>query len=122
MDTLCIHHRVVARYLEAKPTGRAKGWETRKENDEFAKQNIPEEYHALWEKVKGQFKGDPHTRYEKFMEYIEVGGGAEDNIHVVMENAEKMLKEQQKKEKKETLCRKRCPSCYSGDDDGDTPF
>ena len=116
--------RVVARYLEAAGTGR--GWEKRRENDEFAKQNIPEEYHLLWEKVKRQFKGDPHSRYEQFMEWVEENPDA--NVTVQMEEAEKKLRSeqrgQQKKDRMEELCRKRCPSCYPGGsgDLGDAPF
>jgi len=111
--------RVVLRYLTAVyvPKGPAKSWETRKENDDFAKMNIPEKYHLLWEKTKGQYKGDPETRSEQFMENIG-WEGEDENIHLQNENADKMLKDHEKQVKKENLCRKRCPTCYT-DDKGD---
>jgi hypothetical protein len=103
--------RVTARYLEAKGTGR--GWETRRENDEFVEQNIPEELLLLWRKVKGQFKGDPHSRYEAFMEWVEENPDA--NAQIQMEHAEKKLRKDLREMKREQLCRERCPSCYSGE-------
>lgn len=126
LSMFCPPHRVMARYLEAvyRPKGPAKSWEKRKENDEFTEMNIPEELIPLWKKVKNQFKGDPHSRYEHFMEYYEEH--PEEAIYAKMEIADKMLKEQEKQEKKEMQCRKRCPSCYrdedSGGDASDVPF
>lgn len=120
LSVLCLPHRVVARFLQAKgPSGPAKGWEKRKENDDFTEQNIPEELVMLWRKKKDQFKGTPHQRYEKFMEWVEEN--PEQNMYVQMEYAEKKMKEHARQEKKETLCRKRCPSCYR-DEEEDAPF
>jgi hypothetical protein len=48
-----------------------KSVETRQQNDEFAKQNIPADLHSVWERTKLQFKGTPHERAEQFMEYVE---------------------------------------------------
>jgi hypothetical protein len=121
LAAFCPPHRVLARYLEAaRPPGAQKGWETRRENDDFTKQNIPEEYHLIWEKKKRFFKGDPHSRYEQFMEWLQEN--PEQNIYVQMDDADKYLKEREKEEKKETQCRKRCPSCYQEDDGSDVPF
>lgn len=124
-DHTNLTERVVRRFVEAvyRPRGPAKMWEKRRENDDFTKQNIPEEYHLLWERVKRQFKGDPHSRYEHFMEWVEENPDA--NTHVQMEVAEKAQREYERKEKMEALCQKRCPSCYnrpSGYDLEDVPF
>jgi len=126
--------RVVARYLEGKaPTGPAKGWERRKENDDFAKMNIPEKYHMLWEKEKRFYKGTPDQRSEQFMEWVgtgsdmgenrdSLGEGDEVNNHLLMEQAEKDLRKHEQQERKEQKCRDRCPSCYSDDNAEDAPF
>ena len=115
--------RVARRYVEAvyRPRGPAKAWETRRENDDFTKQNIPEDLHMLWEKVKGQFRGDPHTRYEHFMEWVEENPDA--NLHIQMEHAEKAQRAHERKERMEMLCQQRCPSCYSRSyGDEEVPF
>ena len=112
-DHADLTERVVRRYVEAvyRPRGPAKMWERLHENDDYTKQNIPEEYHMLWEQVKRQFKGDPHSRYEHFMEWVEENPDA--NLHVQMEAAEKAQREWARKERMEALCQKRCPSCYN---------
>ncbi len=61
--------RVVARFLEAK--GTPGGWERRKEKDERTKNNIPPEYHLLFDKMKSRFKGNPDERAEQFLEFVE---------------------------------------------------
>ena len=48
-----------------------RGAESRQQNEERAKANIPAHLHPLWEQTKGQYKGDPHARAEKFMEHAE---------------------------------------------------
>jgi hypothetical protein len=54
----------------AGPTGHAKGWETRRQKDELAAQNIAPEDQALYNKVKGSLKGKtPHAKYEAFEHY-----------------------------------------------------
>lgn len=137
LSALCPPHRVVARYLEAvsRPRGPAKGWETRKENDDFAKMNIPEKYHLLWEKTKRQFKGNPDQRAEQFMEWVEggrdlgenrdsLGEGELENIYLMDAEAERLTKEYEKQQKKEQKCRERCPSCYRDENDNleEAPF
>lgn len=117
--------RVVRRYVEAvyRPRGPAKMWERIHENDDFTKQNIPEEYHLLWERVKRQFKGTPHSRYEQFMEWMEENPDV--NTFVLIEHAEKAQRKLERQEKMEALCQERCPSCYNrptGYDLEDLPF
>ena len=118
--------RVARRYVEAvyRPRGPAKAWETRQENDSLTKHNIPDEYHLLWEKVKRQFKGKPDSRYEQFMEWMEENPDA--NLHIQMEQADKEMRQWERKEHKEMLCQQRCPSCYTrqqhGDDLSNVPF
>ena len=114
--------RVVRRYVEAvyRPRGPAKMWERIRENDDFTKQNIPEEYHLLWEKVKRQFKGDPHSRYEHFMEWVEEN--PDENTFLLMEQAEKEQRKWERQQRMEALCHERCPSCYNRADLEDAPF
>lgn len=48
-----------------------RGWERRRERDEFAAQNLDPEHLPLWRRIGGQFKGTPHERFERFVEYTE---------------------------------------------------
>ncbi len=101
-------HRVADRYLEAKGTGR--GWEHRKEKDDFAEQNIPPEHIILWRKLKNRFKGTPHERAEQFMEYLEEHPG--ENMDALQENADKelakMTREWEKKRREQVKLEKEC--------------
>ena len=102
--------RIVARYLEAKGTSR--GWEHRKEKDEFSENNIPAEHLLLWRKLKKQFKGTPDQRAEQFMEYLAEHPGESDEL--LQQNADKEVakmlreweKEHREKEKREKECDK----------------
>lgn len=53
----------------ARSIGAHRGWETRRERDEFATQNIPDALIPLWEKTKLNFQGSPEKRAEKFVHY-----------------------------------------------------
>jgi membrane protein involved in colicin uptake len=47
-----------------------KGWETRREREERVVVDLPPEHVALWERVKGQIKGEtPHARAEALEQY-----------------------------------------------------
>lgn len=82
-----VANRFAAMALEAKGTGR--GWERRKEKDDFAEANIPPEHVSLWRKLKTQFKGTPHERVEQFMKYLEEHPG--ENDAWLQQNADKEL-------------------------------
>jgi hypothetical protein len=69
--------RVASRYLKAL-SPHQRGWEHRREKDDFTEQNIPPEHLVLWRKLKPQFKGTPDQRAEQFMEYLEEHPGESD--------------------------------------------
>ncbi len=46
------------------------GAEHRRERDEGAEVNIPPHLLSTWRRVKRQFRGTPHQRYEQFTQYI----------------------------------------------------
>ena len=56
---------------QARSLAAYRGHETRQEAEHMAAVNVPEEYLALWAKVKQSIKGNPHQRYERFMHYVE---------------------------------------------------
>lgn len=99
---------VVARFLEAKGTGR--GWEHRKEQDERAAVNIPLEHQLLWRKLKTMFKGTPHEKFEQFMEYLEEHPGESEAW--LQQNADKELakvtREWEKKQREQGKLEKEC--------------
>lgn len=110
-------------------TPHQKGWEHRKERDEFAKNNIPPEYHTMWEKWKRVFKGTPDQRAEKFMEYMETDQAQNELHHMQEEDTAKQvakdLRKRQQEERAEAArakaqekadqlaakCEKICPNC-----------
>jgi hypothetical protein len=100
---------VVARYQEAL-TPRQKGWEKRKEKDDFAEQNIPPEHLLLWRKIKNRFKGTPDQRAEQFMEYLEAH--PEESDDVLQERADrdvaKLRREQEKERREQVKVEKDC--------------
>jgi len=100
--------RVIARFEQAKGTPR--GWEHRKEKDDFTEQNIPPEYLVLWRKLKNRFKGTPHERAEQFMEYVEEHPG--ENTEALQENADKevakMTREWAQKHREQVKLEKEC--------------
>lgn len=91
--------RVADRYLETKLSPHQRGWEKRKEKDDFTEQNIPPEHLALWRKLKNQFKGTPHERAEAFMEYVEEHPGESDAW--LQQNADKEIAKLQREQEKE---------------------
>lgn len=55
-----------------KEVHRASARERRSESDDAVLQNLPPEYHALWNRVKGSIRGsDRKSRTEAFLEYAE---------------------------------------------------
>ena len=98
--------RVAIRYAKLSP--RQRGWERRRELDDFAKNNIPPEYQHAWDKLKSRFKGTPDQRAEQFMEYMEEH--PEENDQMLQERADrdlaKMQREQQKQVRLEENCNK----------------
>ena len=95
-DEILAH--IAARYLEAL-TPHQRGWEKRKEKDDFTEQNIPPEHLALWKKLKNQFKGTPHERAEAFREYVESHPGESDAV--LQQNADKEIAKLQREQEKE---------------------
>lgn len=93
--------RVVARFLEARPTGPAKGWERRKENDSLAENSIPPEHLLFWRKIKNHFKGTPDQRAEQFMEYLDLHPGESDEW--LFEHADKELGKATRKHEREQM-------------------
>lgn len=97
--------KIAALYQEAL-TPRQKGWEHRKEKDDFAEKNIPPEHVMLWRKMKNQFKGTPDQRAERFMEWLEGHPGEENEF--LQDRADvdvrKLQREQQKQVKLERDC------------------
>jgi 2'-5' RNA ligase len=73
--------------------GTQRGWETRREREEAVVREI--EMSAphllpLWKKLKFQFKGEPETRAQKFIEYVQEHEGEE--IGVLQDHADRELK------------------------------
>ena len=62
---------------EDRPEGARRGWQHRRERDEFVTQNLPPELIPLWERIKGQFHGTPEERYQQFMAYVQDHPGEE---------------------------------------------
>lgn len=91
--------RVADRYLETKLSPHQRGWEKRKEKDDFTEMNIPPEHLALWRKLKNQFKGTPDQRAEAFMEYVESHPGESDAV--LQQNADKEIAKLQREQEKE---------------------
>ena len=52
-----------------------RGADTRRERDELAEQNIPEELVPLWRRERSRFRGTPHERSEAFLEWAETDEG-----------------------------------------------
>ena len=107
--------RVVARFLEARSAPHQRGWEHRKEKDEFTENNIPAELRTLWPKLKNKFKGTPDQRYEHFMEYVEehpnevsetLEKHSEKQVAKLLREQAKAYKEQAKQQKLEQACQK----------------
>lgn len=69
--------------------GARKAAETRGQNDDFAKQNIPDHLHPLWDRMKTTLKGTPHERAEKLVEYAEEN--PHEAIDASMASSEKKL-------------------------------
>ena len=46
-----------------------RGWERRRERDEFVAVNVPADLLPLWERTKLQFRGTPEERLEAFLAY-----------------------------------------------------
>lgn len=63
--------------------------ETRRERDEFATANIPDDLLPLWEKVKLNFRGTPEQRAEKFIQYAH--DHEDDSIEAVSSAADRKL-------------------------------
>lgn len=54
-----------------KMTRGRKAAETRRQNDEFVRQNVAPEHLALYYRVRGKLgRGTPHQRYERFCLYL----------------------------------------------------
>jgi DNA repair protein RadC len=56
--------------VEDRASGARRGWEHRRERDEFVIQNLDPSLVPLWERLKGQFRGTPEQRYEQFTQYV----------------------------------------------------
>ena len=77
------------RPLEAEDSASAyRGWERRRERDDFTEQNIEPELLPLWHRVRGQFRGSPHERFEAFMEYAETDEGQREATAAQVEDSE----------------------------------
>jgi len=96
--------------LVAKMSPQQRGWERRKEKDDFTEQNIPSEHLLLWRKLKNQFKGTPDERAEQFMEYVEAH--PEENDAWLQEHADKEVakatREWERKQREQARLEKDC--------------
>jgi hypothetical protein len=63
--------------VEDRTSGARRGWEHRRERDEWVVQNLEPYLLPLWERIKGSLRGTPEERYEAFMQYVHdhPGGG-----------------------------------------------
>jgi len=59
----------MSRTSAARSLGGYRAAETRRERDEFAAANIPDDLIPLWNKTKLNFRGSPEKRAEKFIAY-----------------------------------------------------
>lgn len=95
MDPLA--HRVLARFLES--YGTPGGWQHRKEKEEEVVVSLPPHLQTLWRRTKHQFKGTPHQRLEKFLQYVHDHEG--EDMRVLQEEADdavaKMVKEYERR-------------------------
>jgi hypothetical protein len=60
---------------QARSLAAYRGHETRAEREHGVLVNVPDELVPLWQKTKAMFKGTPHQRWERFMEYVEAHPG-----------------------------------------------
>ena len=87
-DLLAMEARAEARFRAPSPYGPGlsdrqqarslaayRGHETRSEADDRVTCNIDPAYLPLWHRTKALFKGTPHQRYERFLEYVEAHPG-----------------------------------------------
>lgn len=63
--------------VEDRTSGARRGWEHRRERDEWVVQNLEPALIPLWTRMKGQFTGTPHERYDAFMAYVHDHPGEE---------------------------------------------
>ena len=56
--------------VEDRSSGARRGWEHRRERDEWVVQNLDPALIPLWTRIGTQFRGTPEERYEAFTEYV----------------------------------------------------
>jgi hypothetical protein len=76
--------------------------------------NISPQHIPFWRKIKRQFTGTPHERYEKFLEYIETDQGQREEIEYMSRRGERLatqdinkLKRQWKEQEKAERAKER---------------
>lgn len=55
--------------MSSRSVGAARGWETRRQNDERVTVNLPPDFLPLWSRIKTQFRGSAQEREEAFLKY-----------------------------------------------------
>lgn len=87
--------------VEDRSSSARRGWEHRREREEFAAQNIPLEYLPLWEVWKDRFKGTPHERYESFMEFAQSEDGQQELLTITQGSSDEWLKKELRRKDRE---------------------
>lgn len=87
--------------VEDRHSGAIRGWEHRRERDDFAAQNIPPEYLPLWEVWKNRFKGTPHERFESFMEFAQSEDGQQELLAITQDSSDEWLKKEMRRRERE---------------------
>ena len=63
--------------VEDRSSGARRGWEHRRERDEWVVQNLDPSLVPLWTRLKDSFRGTPEERYEALMQYVHDHPGEE---------------------------------------------
>jgi hypothetical protein len=69
-------------------TSSYRGATRRREREDFAEQNIPEELVPLWRRERSRFRGSPHERSEAFLEWSETDEGQGAALELAVERGQ----------------------------------
>src|SRR5208337_1457640 len=81
--------------VEDRASGARRGWEHRREKDEWVVQNLDPSMVPLWRRIGAQFRGTPGQRYEAFMQYVH--DHPNDEMSAIQSNADEWLEEELKR-------------------------
>ena len=70
-----------------------RGADTRRERDDFAEQNIPEELVPLWRRERSRLRGTPDERSEAFLEWAETDEGQGASFELVQERSDTFVEQ-----------------------------